>query len=94
MMLVRRYKKLGWWDFLDHIESEFKEKPDKSVYIDVLDELRMRLLDSVSEGGTFKLKAPTEKIKNEFVVRMNSDSKFANSDDLKEVEEIANLILD
>jgi hypothetical protein len=93
MLLVRRYKKLGWWDLLDQIDLQLKESPEKEVYIEILDELRMRLLESVSEGASFKLKAPAERIINEFKVRMDSDDNFANSSDFKEVQELADFIL-
>lgn len=88
MLIVREYRKLGWWDFLDRIEFELKQQPDKSVYIKFLDELRMRRLESVSEGGSFKLKAPANDIFNRFQERISLDSSFAESADIEECREL------
>jgi len=93
MYINRRYKKLSWFDFLDHIEDELKTLPPKESYIEILDELRMRKIESVSEGGTFKIKAPSKDIVLKFQERMNDDSKFARPSDLEECERILEDIL-
>lgn len=94
MIIDRKFKKLGWWDFLEYMEKQLLNNPSKTEYIEFLDELRLRLLESVSEGGTFKLKAPTEMLKQKFIQRMEVDDDFANSNDLSEVNELASSILD
>ncbi|OUR99847.1 hypothetical protein A9Q84_02120 [Halobacteriovorax marinus] len=88
MYLDRIYRKLGWWDFLDRIEFELKESPDKSVYINFLDELRMRRLESVSEGATYKLRAPANDLFDKFQKRLSLDSTFADEADVKECREL------
>lgn len=92
MYIERRYSKLPWFDFLDQIEDELKENPPKERYIELLDEFRMRKIESVSEGGTFKLKAPATKLVEKFTQRME-DSSFATSEDLEECQQILKDIL-
>ena len=93
MYIERRYKKLPWFDFLDQMADELKELPPKERYIDFLDELRMRKIESVSEGGTFKLKVPSQKLVDNFKQRMNSEPDFADPNNLKECERILDDIL-
>lgn len=94
MQIIRKYKKLEWFDFLDVIERELKDIPGKTSYFEILDELRMRLIDSISEGATFKLKAPTRDLVSKFETRTSEDPSFANEDDLKEFIELAGTILE
>jgi hypothetical protein len=86
MQIIRKYRKLSWFDFLDIIQEELKSNPDKSSYFEYLDELRMRLLESVSEGGSYKLKAPAKDILAKFQSRMSKNPSFASEQDLEEIE--------
>ncbi len=89
MIIVRRYKKLGWFDLLDKLEEELGENPDKERYFDFLDEFRMRLIESVSEGASYKLRTPTADLVERFKKRQRIDEAFASLDDVQEFERIA-----
>jgi len=93
MLIIRKYKKLQWFDFLDRIEVELAKSPDKKVYFELMDEIRMRLLESVSEGGTFKLKKPTNNLLERFKKRLDEDSSFATADDFNELKVLSESIL-
>lgn len=84
MQVIRRYKKLPWFDFLEVMNQQLERKPDKTTYFELLDELRMRLLESISEGANFKLKAPASRLLQEFKTRMELEPSFSTSDDFKE----------
>ncbi|MDB9786723.1 hypothetical protein OAB57_01345 [Bacteriovoracaceae bacterium] len=81
MYIVRRYGKLGWFDFLDQIEIEMNKTHDKSLYFELIDELRMRKIASVSEGGTFKLKKVSTDLLGRLEQRMAEDTTFATLED-------------
>lgn len=93
MYIERRYKKLLWFELLDQMAEELKELPPKERYIDFLDELRMRKLESVSEGGTFKLKAPAKDLVLKFKERMASDKQFSDESSLLDCQRILKDIL-
>ena len=84
MQVIRRYKKLPWFDFLEVMNQQLERKPDKTIYFELLDELRMRLLESISEGANFKLKVPASRLLQEFKTRMELEPSFSTSDDFKE----------
>ena len=94
MIIIRRYKKLDWWSFLDQIELDLNNGPSKEIYIEIADELRMRKLESVSEGGDFKLKSPAKNLRGKFDERVASCNDFASVQDITEFNEIINFILD
>lgn len=93
MYIERRYKKLLWFDFLDQMEVELKRFPSKEKYIELLDEIRLRRLESVSEGGTYKLKAPAKELFSKFERRMSEDQSFASTEDLNDCKNILEDIL-
>ncbi len=93
MLIIRRYKKLGWFDLLDKISEELGQNPPKESYFRFLDEFRMRLIESVSEGATYKLKGPTQDLLEGFKERRANDSAFASEEEVKEFELLAKDIL-
>lgn len=93
MLIIRKYRRLGWFDFLDRIELELKAKPDKKMYSALLDEIRMRRLESVSEGGVYKLRAPANEIFQRFEERSADEIGFANESDRAELLQVLNDIL-
>lgn len=93
MYIERRYKKLPWFDFLDQIADELKDLPPKERYIELLDELRMRKLESVSEGGTYKLKSPAKDLVLNFKERMDKEENFSDDTTLVECQRILEDIL-
>ena len=67
MQIERRYRKLDWWGLIDHINSALEnEDTEQGVYIELLDELRMRTLESVSEGSTYKINTQANKLIENF----------------------------
>lgn len=88
MQVIRRYKKLLWFDFLEVMNQQLEEKPDKVIFFELLDELRMRLLESISEGANFKLKAPAIRLLQEFETRMKLEPSFANTSELEELKQL------
>ncbi len=84
MIIIRKYKRIDWFDFIELIEKEFSNQPPKQLYFDFQDELRMRVIESVSEGASFKFKAHSKKIMECFKERMQADPSFASSEDYNE----------
>ena len=93
MQINRRYKKLLWFDLLDVIKKELSKNPDQVVYLELMDEFRMRLLESVSEGGTFKLKVQAKELLTKFEKRLSEDPLFATKVHHNEIRELAEMIL-
>jgi hypothetical protein len=92
MQTLRKFHDLSWFDFLDFIDQSLKDQPDKTFYIDVLDEVKMRFIESVSEGSTYKLKNLCEKMIKEFEARITSDSTFGDEQDISLLTEISESI--
>jgi hypothetical protein len=83
MQIIRRYKKLDWWSFVEHIDLALdKDETTQESYIELLDEIRMRLLESVSEGASYKFKKQAQRLLTSY------RSKFARSEDLAEIIEL------
>ena len=93
MLIIRKYKKLGWFDLLDKMEEVLTSDAPKERYFEFVDELRMRLIESVSEGASFKIKAPTNNLIELFSKRREADSNFATELEEDEFRQIASDIL-
>ena len=93
MIIIRKYKKLNWFDFLDRLKKDLSDMPGKSVYIEILDEIHMRKLESISEGGSYKLIAPAKSLLEAFKKRMLNDPTFASEKELVEIKRIVASIL-
>lgn len=91
--IVRRYKKLDWFDFVDRLTYDLDQRPSKELYFELLDEIRMRKMESVSEGGTYKLKSPTKKLLEDFVMRCEKEQDFATEQELNEFKDLAEFTL-
>lgn len=89
----RRYKKNDWWDFLTVIDQELEKLPAKETFFNLIDELRMRKAESISEGATFKMKAPAKDLLERFKDRMDKDEEFASSVDLEEFNRLVDFLL-
>ncbi len=92
MLIIRKYRKLDWFDFVDTMTRALNKNPGKEIYIEFIDELRMRKLESLSEGATFKMKAKGRELLSLFEERMKEDG-FATDKDLDEVNELIGDIL-
>ncbi|MBT3981553.1 MAG: hypothetical protein HOE90_09390 [Bacteriovoracaceae bacterium] len=86
METIRKYRRLSWFDLVDHIESKLAEKPEKLIYIEFFDELHMRQLESLSEGANFKIKNLVKDILRQFSARMSADTTFAGENDLEVIK--------
>ncbi|MBH48355.1 MAG: hypothetical protein CME71_09330 [Halobacteriovorax sp.] len=80
MQIIRRYKKLSWFEFVDILDEQLKTSPECDVYFELMDELHWRLVESISEGASFKLKAQADKLVAHFAQR-----NLSGLSDLKEI---------
>lgn len=87
MLIMRKYRKLDWFDFIDTMTRALNKKPEKETYIEFIDELRMRKLESLSEGATFKMKIKARELMTMFEERM-AEADFAGEEDLAQVKEL------
>ncbi|ATH07132.1 hypothetical protein BIY24_04025 [Halobacteriovorax marinus] len=63
---TRRYRKNDWWDLVVVIDQVLeKDKSFESFYY-IVDELKWRIVDSVSEGGNFKIRSKAKEIKKRY----------------------------
>tara|TARA_R110000868_G_scaffold117600_12_gene312426 strand:+ start:38980 stop:39234 length:255 start_codon:yes stop_codon:yes gene_type:complete len=81
MQIIRRYKKLSWFELVDIIDEQLKSAPARDIYFDLMDELHWRLVESISEGGSYKLKAQAQKLVEHF--------EQCELDGLEELKELA-----
>ncbi|MBK24771.1 MAG: hypothetical protein CME70_12305 [Halobacteriovorax sp.] len=92
MRTVRKFKKMGLWDFIDLMKENCFGCADKETYFTYLDELRMRRIESISEGGNYKLASLAKELKLELEKEREKNSNFLKEEELKEfdfiVEEI------
>ena len=93
MDLIRKYRKLDWFNFLDYIEKELEGEPDSKIYFELMDEICVRKLESISEGATYKLKAPSIDILKRFELRVSKDPSFTTEEKVKEFKALVKLIL-
>lgn len=73
----RRYRKNDWWDFMTVIDQELERDDGAETYYHILDELKWRMVDSVSEGATFKIKKKAQELGE----RMAESKKSWNADE-------------
>lgn len=92
MQIIRKYRKLDWFDFIDTMTRALNKKPSKEVYLEFLDELRMKKFESLSEGATFKMKTKAKELLAMYQERMKEEG-FADEKDLAEVKQIIEDIL-
>jgi hypothetical protein len=71
----RKYRKNDWWDFMTVIEQELEKNNSTEIYVDILDELKWRLTDSISEGATYKIRVKSEELKKRFLNSNLTSSK-------------------
>ncbi len=64
MEILRKYKKLSTWNFLELIDSDVESRDLLSPedYIAYLDELKFRTYESISEGELYKLRLRVKRI--------------------------------
>ncbi len=84
----RRYRKNDWWDFVEVIEQELTRDPSAQTYYNIFDELKWRIVESISEGGNFKIRMKTEELKLRF-----EGENFEENQLLTEINAIISFIL-
>lgn len=92
MEILRKYRKLDWFDFLDTMTRTLNKNPEQEIYVEFIDELRMKKLESLSEGATFKMKAKAKELLAMYEKRMQEEG-FATEENLKEVKQLIEDIL-
>lgn len=92
METIRRFKTMSLWDFIELMEGNCYGSGDKEVYFTYLDELRMRRIESISEGGNYKLASLAKELKSELEKDIQKNSSLLSDEELKEfnfiIEEI------
>lgn len=92
METIRRFKKMSLWDFIELMEKNCYGSGDKENYFLYLDELRMRKIESVSEGGNYKLKSLAIEMHNKFLEEVEKNPSFVDPLEKKDFEFIVNEI--
>ncbi|MCR9206238.1 MAG: hypothetical protein NXH75_16770 [Halobacteriovoraceae bacterium] len=64
---MRKYRKNDWWDFMTVIEQELDRDKGYRTFLNLADELKWRLVESISEGGNFKIKKRMQELQDEFL---------------------------
>lgn len=62
----RRYRKNDWWDLVEVIEQEITRDRSAQTYYYIFDELKWRIVESISEGGNFKIRQKAKELKERF----------------------------
>lgn len=83
MEIIRKYKKLSTWDFLELIDREIEraERLSFEEYISYFDELKMRTYESISEGELYKLRLRCKRLL-ERAQRVFEESEFQTLSEL------------
>tara|TARA_R110002072_G_scaffold534_6_gene4039 strand:+ start:216625 stop:216921 length:297 start_codon:yes stop_codon:yes gene_type:complete len=63
---MRRYEKNDWWDFVTVIEQELERDNGYKTYFNIADELKWRIVESISEGGNHKIRKKVQEVKDRF----------------------------
>jgi len=90
---MRKYKDLAWWDFVDYMEEKLAEGPEKELYFEFLDELRLRFLESVSEGASYKYQNKAQELVKLFKAKNVEDAARFSEQDSADFERIASEIV-
>lgn len=62
----RRYGKNDWWDLVTVIDQELAKKTDFETYFYIVDELKWRIVDSLSEGANYKIRNKAKEVQTNF----------------------------
>ncbi|MBT3586520.1 MAG: hypothetical protein HN509_16550 [Halobacteriovoraceae bacterium] len=84
METIRKFKKMGLWDFIELMQQNCYQSGKKEVYFLYLDELNMRRIESISEGGNYKLQALGRELLAQFEKEIDQNRDFiAESEELE-----------
>jgi len=82
MEVVRQFKKMSLWDFIDLMEQQCFGCAKSSTYFMYLDEIKMRRIESISEGGNFKLRSLAAQLLAEYKKELKMNPSFSSAEDL------------
>ena len=88
METIRHFKKMSLWDFIELLEKKCLNSGDKEQYFIYLDEIKMRRIESISEGGNLKLKSLAKNLLLEFRNELVKNQSFCESKELEDFEYI------
>ncbi|EPZ49492.1 hypothetical protein M902_0838 [Bacteriovorax sp. BAL6_X] len=89
----RRYRKNDWWDLVTVIGQELEKDDGPQTYYYILDELKWRMVESISEGSTFKIKKKAIELYEQIQVSQKKWTKI-EPDLAKEIELLLEFLLD
>ncbi len=88
---MRKYRKNDWWDLMIVIEQELERDPSYKTFLNLADELKWRLVESISEGGNHKIRVKAKELKEVF--NTSSLSETVSDQELQEIMAIFDFIL-
>lgn len=88
MEIIRQFKKMNIWDFQDLMQEQCLNKGDSAVYFMYLDELKLRRIASVSEGGDHKLRSLAHELLASFKREYEKNKDFCSEKELKDFSHI------
>ena len=77
---------MSLWDFIELMEQNCYASKSKDTYFIYLNELRMRKIESISEGGNYKLISLAKELHREFEKEISNNKEFVNEEELNEFE--------
>ncbi len=77
---------MSLWDFIELMEQNCYQSGDKDAYFLYLDELRMRKIESVSEGGNYKLKSLATELNEKFLEEVEKNPSFVLESEMNDFE--------
>ncbi|MFG1501213.1 hypothetical protein ABMA70_13485 [Halobacteriovorax sp. XZX-3] len=89
----RRYRKNDWWDLVAVIDQELGRDDGPQTYYYIFDELKWRMVESISEGSTFKIKKKANELYDRIQVSQKNWTNIA-PDLVKEIELLLEFLLD
>jgi|SaaInlStandDraft_2_1057019.scaffolds.fasta_scaffold738066_1 hypothetical protein len=79
---------MGLWDFINLLETQCYNCANISTYQMYLDEIKIRQIESISEGGSYKLKKLAKTLHEEFNKEVSKDKSFATANEREEFKYI------
>jgi len=85
MYIERKFKRCDWFTFLDLLNEHLENHGKATAYFEFADELRLRHLELISEGGAFKLKKAAAILLKNIEERVASNTDFLTAEGEKEL---------
>lgn len=88
MEIIRQFKKMNLWDFIELMQSNCLNCGEAKTYFMYLDEIKMRRIESISEGGNHKLKNLALELLESFQNEISKNPDFCSEAELNEFQYI------